>query len=651
MGDLNPIGALSFRTAAIMICITCIFYTAVVKRETNKRLRSRLFLVALIITLYDCITGIVNTLVLNSDLSQKVKYVVIYFNKLSYYGTHFAFVPIFALYIILVCDVFHRFKSKLKLIVFFGPCLFLEIAVLTNPLTGFIIANGIENDYARGYGVYLAYIISAFYLGFCFFLLAKYWNTMNHIQKIAMFYFLGLAITGVIIQMIFPEIICEMLAESLGLMGVMIMVEKDDYRLDYKTGAYNRTSLLQDLRGSSNVGKEFYTICVRIINADLYRRLMGYEGYDIVLTKVSDFLKGLDYRYDVYRTTGGNFYLLCTDTSKEAIDYTLERIVERFGQSFEVGSGATTVKAKVICVKCPDEFNDAEDILRLSEINIDDDDKMVFRGEDLDFIHRNIEVEKAIIRGMAGNTFRVMYHPIYLKDTMGVHSAEALLTFNDPDIGRIRFSEFMAVAENAGVVEELESRMIEAVCQFISRGVIKSEVDIKIFCIHIISVHVLTQELVEKVRLLIKKYEIDPAMFRISVSDTIATQARDVLGYIIDEFNKIGIKVILHNHESVFLGLDVTTIDKFDGINIDVKRHFETADESQADAILRNRAGMVSQLGKKVILSGIDNRELYERIKDVKANYLIGEYLSPVVTQNELQNKFWNKEVFNEKGT
>ena len=190
--------------------------------------------------------------------------------------------------------------------------------------------------------------------------------------------------------------------------------------------------------------------------------------------------------------------------------------------------------------------------------------------------------------------------------------------------------------------------MIESVCQFISSGVIKSETNIKVFCIHIMSVHVLTQELVEKVSFLIKKYEVDPAMLRFSVNDTIATQAQDVLGFIMDEFNKIGVEFILLNHESVFLGLDVATIDKFDGINIDVKRHFETADENQADAILRNRAAMVSQLGKRVILSGIDSRELYERIKDVKANYLIGEYLSPMVTKNELQNKFWNNEVFSD---
>ena len=651
MVDINPIGALSFRTAALMICITCIFYTAVMKRETKKRLRSRLFLAAIIITLYDCATGIFNTLVMDSDLSSRTKYLVVYFSKLTYYGTHFAFVPVFSLYIILVCNVFHRYRNRLKLAVIFAPCLLLEAAVITNPLTNLIIVSDGNYNITRGNGVYLAYIVGALYLGFCFYLLRRYWYTMNHLQKIAMFYFLGLAVTGVVIQMIFPEIICELLAEALGLMGIMIMIEKDDYRLDYKTQAYNRSALIQDLKSSINVEKTFYVICVRVESVDLYRRLMGNEGYDNILISVAQFLKDIDYRYDVYRTTGGNYYMLCEDMCSLNVDEVIGRIVKRFDKSFEVGDSSTNIKARIICVKCPDEFKDAYDILRLSESNIDAVDKTVLKGHDLDFLLRNIDVEKAIIRGFAGDAFRVVYHPVYLKKTMGVFSADALLTLNDPVIGRIGFDEFKTVAENTGMAGELEFRMIEAVCRFISSGVKNSDMDIAVFTINIMSVQVLTQELVDKVGACLEKYSIDPGMLRLSVSDTIAKQAQDVLGYIIDEFIKIGIRFILFNHDSAFLGLDVTTIDKFDGINVDVKRHFDLVDIVQGEAILRNKVNMVSQLGKKVILSGIDSRDLYDRIKDVNADFVIGDYLSPVVTGNELQNKFWNKEVFNEKST
>ncbi len=651
MHEVNPIGALSFRSAAIMICITCLFYTTVMRSSSKRKPRSRLFLVAVSIILLDCLTGVINSFVMDSSLSYAAKHIIVYINKMIYYSTHFAFVPVFAIYIIMVCDVFHRYKNKVKMSLLLGPSLFLELAVLTNPFTGFIFSNDDTDYFSRGNGVYVAYFISALYLAFCFYLLGKYWHTMNHLQKIAMFYFLALAVTGVIIQMIFPDIICELLAESLGLMGIMIMIEKDDYRLDYKTHANNRTALIHDLKSYITVGRSFYVICIRITNAEIYRRVMGYESYDLIMAKIADFLKEINYRFEVYRTTGGNFFMLCPEVSEMKINDILDRIEWRFGQSFELGNGSTNVKAKVICAKCPEEFNDEYDILRLSEAKIGDVNKMVLRGKDIDFLLRRIDVEKAIINGMNDDNFKVKYHPVYSRESMRITSAEALLTLTDPVLGNVKFAEFMSVAEDTGFVEELEYRMIEAVCKFINTGVIKCEMDIQVFVIHIMSVHVLKQELVDRVKDYISQYVVDPLMIRFSISDTIASQAQDVLGNLIDEFAKIGVRFMLLNHDSGFLGLDPSTVDKFDGVNIDVKRHFETADSNQSDIILKNRTNMVTQLGKRVIFSGIDTKELYDRVKDIPADFILGDYLSPMVTKNELQTKFWNKEVLNEKGT
>ncbi len=651
MVDINPIGAFSFRTAAVMISLTCIFYTTVMQRASRKRLRSRLFIVALFIILIDCITGIVNTFVMESDLTFATKHIIVYINKMIYYSTHFSFVPVFAFYIILVCDVFHRYRRKLKMAIVLGPSVLMVLAVLTNPLTGFIFSNDDTQYYSRGYGVYVAYAISALYLMFCFYLLARYWHTMNHLQKIAMFYFLALAVSGVIIQMIFPDIICELLAESLGLMGIMIMIEKDDYRLDYKTHANNRGALVHDLRSFLAVDRKFYVICIRVINAELYRRVLGYEGYDTIMVKIADFLKDIDYHFETYRTTGGNFFLLCPDISQTTADDVVDQIVDRFGQSFDVGSGSTNVRAKVICVQCPEEFSNADDILRLAEININEEDKMVFKGKDIGFLLRRIEVEKAIIRGMNDDNFKVMYQPIYWKKDYRIRSAQALLTLNDPELGKIDFAEFMSVAEDTGFVTEIEYRMIRSVCRFVKAGIEKSDTIVGRFVIHIMSVHVLKPEYVDKLKTIIEETGVNTSYIRFSVSDTIAIQAQEALSYIIDECAKFGVGFVLLNHDSGFLGLDVSTINKFEGVIIDAKRHFASSDISQGDIILTNRINMISQLGKKVVLSGIDDRKIFEKVRDIPADLIFGDYLSVMVTKNELQTKFWHNEAFYDKGT
>ena len=53
---------------------------------------------------------------------------------------------------------------------------------------------------------------------------------------------------------------------------------------------------------------------------------------------------------------------------------------------------------------------------------------------------------------------------------------------------------------------------------------------------------------------------------------------------------------------------------------------------------------MIRQLEKVVIISGIDTREYYDKIKDVPVDYAEGAFLSVPITRNELQNKFWHGE-------
>ena len=499
MQEINSAGALSFRAAAAIICITCIFYSTVMRSMARKKLRDRLFMVLLVITLIDSLTGMLNAFVQVSDLNYSLKFYIMYAQKCVYYSTHMLLTPLFWLYISVVTDVYYRFK-KYTLLARFSPIIILELAVLTNPLTNFIFIANDDLTFYRGKGLYVAYVISAVYVIFSIYLLLRYWFTMNILQKVAMFYFLGLAIAGTVIQMLFPEIVCELICESLGLLGIMIMIERDDYRMDYKTKASNRACLVVDMRNLIDSGREFYAICVRVINSELYRRVIGYENFDMVTVQIADFLLDIDENYEVYRTTGGQFYMICKDAEESEIDRILKIIGERFERSFDTEVGPTIIGAKVLCAKCPDELSSVNDILLLQDANVEGTDKTVLKGEDLGFLLRRIEVEKAIVRGINNDYFRVLYQPTYFKETLRISSAEALLTLKDPEMGEIKFSEFISVAEYIGFAEELEYRMIESVFRFIKAGVMRSDMDIGCLVLHIMSVQAIKPELVERVK-------------------------------------------------------------------------------------------------------------------------------------------------------
>ena len=461
-----------------------------------------------------------------------------------------------------------------------------------------------------------------------------------------MFYFMGLAMVGTLIQMLIPEIVCEMMGEALGLMGIMIMIERDDYRLDYKTQANNRSALLHDLKNLIALKRHFYTICIRVENAELYRRLVGNDGYDFITAKGAQFLRSVVPQYDVYRTTAGNFFIVCPEATEEEINMILGKIKDRFSQGFSSGNGIAKVKAKILCARCPEELQDVEDILLLSDTVVEDTDKVVFMGKNLDFLLKKIEVQKAIVRGLNGNGFKVMYQPVYNKDTRRIAAAEALLTLKDNVLGDVHFRDFISVAEETGFVVELEDRMIESVFAFLKNGVIRGEMNLKLIVIHIMSVQVLKREMVEKVRWCLNEYGVDPSYVMFSVSDAIAIQAQDIMVEILDAFDDMGIQFSLANNDAGLLGLNPQVVSRFNGVSIDVRRHYDTTAPDQADIIMHNRVDMVKQLDKTVIIRGIESRKYYELVRELPVDYVAGDFLSESVTKNELQVKFWHRDAY-----
>ena len=100
-------------------------------------------------------------------------------------------------------------------------------------------------------------------------------------------------------------------------------------------------------------------------------------------------------------------------------------------------------------------------------------DKKVLKGDDLGFLIRRMEVEKAIGRGITEKGFKVTYRPLYSSDNMRIKAAEAVLKLIDSELGEVMPEEFLSIAADVGFIEELQYRMVDSVCQFVKEGIDK----------------------------------------------------------------------------------------------------------------------------------------------------------------------------------
>lgn len=633
--------SLIYRVAAAIICLTCLLYSKTMRKRN--RIRNRLFTMLVVIIFIDSLTDVFSYIVIKSPLSDWVKWVLTYMSEMVYYFTHVGMVPVFVFYIIMLCKVRYRYnlfqRNLIKI-----PVFALELLLLTNPLTNlFFVVSG-KFQYERGIAIYAAYGIAIFYFCVAVYILIRFWNAILGTKRVAMVYFLSLVMIGTIVQMIFPSIKCELLCEAIGISGIMIMVEKDDDRTDYASKAFNRTAFGQDLRTYVKLQRSFFAFCVIIKNFDMYRKIYGVRIIDKLMESITYFLMVDEEEASVYHTSFEVFFVLYPDKTPEQIKEITEKIEKRFGESWKIENEDVILDITLVVAQFPEQFKSVDDIFLLESAPLQCSDKKVFSGSDLDFILRRIEVEKAIGRGISDHSFSVYYQPVYQADILWIKQAQVSLRLTDKFLGEISSKEFMEVAETSGFIEELQLRTIESACRFMSNGIDRSDMQIDFLLIPIMSASLIKKELFVKIREYVQHFNINPSLLAFVIKENYYFYAREALEYLSKEILNMNVRFYVSNYEAGFLGLNTLTGFDFEGVILDIHSIFEKENSENADIVLANRTNMIRQLGKKIIISGIDNKEYYDKIKNVEADYVWGEFFSRPVSKNELQNKFWHGE-------
>ncbi|MCR5156254.1 MAG: EAL domain-containing protein [Butyrivibrio sp.] len=632
MIDVSGVGSVTFNLAAIIVAVTCLFYTLVMKKKL--RFQNRLFITFIVIVILDAATVISAELVLNSGLAYVIKRVLVNSLHFLYFLTHFAIAPMFALYIVVVCNVSYRFSKRAQLILAL-PFYILEIIVLTNPFTHLVYYYDENLIYHRMPGVYIAYLQAAFYVLFAITALYLYWNILKYLKKVTLVYFFVVVIAGTLIQMIVANIKIELLCEAIGMMGLMIVMENDDDRLDQPTEAYNRNAFIKDIGSYFKYGRQFFTICIRITNADVYRKITGYEEFEAILTDIVSYFASFSPKYDVYRVGSDCFVLVCPEITQPAADMTSEKIFGRFKNEWERNENKVLLKILVLQASSPDQFVSLEHLLFLSDSTIDGEFDHVLRRNDLDFLLRRAEIEKAVKRGISGDNFKVFFEPIYTKEDLAICAAQAVLQFEDSELGEIKPEEFMPIAEQTGVIEELGWYTLENSLYFLGGG-IAEEMGLEFIEIGLSSVQLIKADFISRVRELLGKYGVRPSQVVFDISESAASTEKDVLGNVMTRLEADGIRFFIDEYGTGFFNVQSVASLSFEGAKVNAALVAQGEGRpSQNKIIMENRLKMMNQMGKIIVIDKVDTQEKLDSIKGVKADYLKGRYFSEPISKNE----------------
>ncbi len=631
MLGLEGVGSITFNLAAILISVTCVVYSLIMNNKY--RLRGRLFVALCLIVALDALTGILGELIGATSFSYGLKLIGMHALQFIYFSTHFAIAPMFAFYIILVCNVQYRFKKWSRIIVSI-PFNIMEIMVLMVPIFNVVYTIDDALVFHRRPGVYFAYVVSAFYILFAIVALFLYWNYLTKVRRIALIYFFVLVSVGTLLQMFIFEIRSELMSEAIGFMGLMMMLENDDDRVDVSTRAYNRNAFILDTSTYFKYERSFFTICVRIQNADVYRKIAGYEEYEKFQTTLVDFFSRLDKSIDVYRVGVDNYILICPDTIVDVAQFYASQIRERFAAEWKHRDHALNLKALVLLANSPEQFNSTDYLMLLCDSKIDIETDRVLSCHDLDFLLRRADVEKAVKRGIEDGNFKVYFEPIYTRGERTICAAEAILLLQDPELGLVKSDEFVPVADQAGLIDQLSLYVIDQVLYFLGGGIV-DEMGVESISVPLESIQVVKADFVDRILKLLEINGVEPSRMVLDIPENMATSDRSILNPIMQKLSSVGVKFYLDDFGTGFFNMQSEAAALFTGVKIKASLLKTASGTPQNRIILENRLRMISQMGKKIAIEEVEDQQSLESLANVKFDYVQGEFFSVPISKSE----------------
>ena len=218
---------------------------------------------------------------------------------------------------------------------------------------------------------------------------------------------------------------------------------------------------------------------------------------------------------------------------------------------------------------------------------------------------REVFIENGIRQSLANGDFEVYYQPQYSLREARYIAVEALLRWPDPTEGFIPPSEFIPVAERAGLMNEVGAFVMGRVCKdfwlWLSEGIAPERV-----CINLSPVQLETPDLVENITAFSSRFDISPEYLEFEVTESAITS--DVAGTIanLQAFKSAGFRIAIDDFGSGNSSLASLQKYTVDVLKIDRNFIHDINTDESANTLLDAILDMASKLEISVVAEGVE---------------------------------------------
>jgi len=253
-----------------------------------------------------------------------------------------------------------------------------------------------------------------------------------------------------------------------------------------------------------------------------------------------------------------------------------------------------------------------------------------------------IKLENKLRYAIKNHEFHLFYQPQYNVDNDQLTGMEALIRWEDKEMGLISPKDFIPLAEETGMIIEIGEWVIHSACHqgkiWHDRGFGNLNLGVNLSVRQFFD-----PRLVDKIKSAIETSKFDPTLLELEITETAMMHDTDKAVLIVNQLKEMGLKISLDDFGTGYSSLIHLKLFHIDTLKID-QVFIRNADLKGRDGVIISSViDMCHKLRIKAVAEGVETKESLKFLRDKNCHLAQGFYFSPPLPVEKFEDLLQSK--------
>ncbi len=320
-----------------------------------------------------------------------------------------------------------------------------------------------------------------------------------------------------------------------------------------------------------------------------------------------------------------------------------QRVMRALAAPLQIGEAEIYARPAVGIALFPDNGDDSQSLMAHAKIAChaarDSIERVALYSDTQQRPHVDVlRYESKLRAAIHQNTLELVFQPQFDPASRRIVGLEALLRWQDGELGPIAPDKVIAVAESAGLINDVTFWVISSALRhcatFRDQGL-----DVPV-SINLSPNNLRERDLPDFIDRGLRTWNLAPDRVVVEITETAVLGPREIVDEALTRLKLTGVRLSVDDFGTGYSSMSYLAAMPLDEMKIDLSFVRDMMQVPQHERIVRSMIELGNSLGLTVVAEGVENERTAQRLAELGCHRLQGYWLSPPIGANELLRRY-----------